>query len=167
VLSSHSSDINWPTFTVATVGAVTGVFSAVWSVVPYVSAGAKIQVTIKYVWVVGKGPVFEVDAFNRRRGAVEIRNWGILPGPPRKGGGVFLGNAIDSDGDGPRKTVQGLHSATWRVLARDLVVYELNADHSVEVRGVVDLGNGKSKASKPLKLPAGSLHQAPSVIDDA
>jgi hypothetical protein len=164
--SAQPSDFNLPTFIVATVGAVTGLFSAVWVVVPHVSAGAKIRVTLKYVFEIARGPVFDVTAYNRRRGSVEIMDWGIGGGPRGRDGLVLLGNSTPSEGDGPRKTVQGLHSASWRVLARHMVVFEENRDRAVSIRAVVELGNGKQVWSKPLKLPAGSLHQAPLVVLD-
>lgn len=160
------SSFNLPTFIIAAVGAVTGLFSAVWVVVPYVAAGAKIRVTIKYVFEISRGPVFDVAAYNRRRGSVEITDWGIGTGKRGRDGLVFLGNSTDSEGDGPRKTVQGLHSGSWRVLAREVGVFEINRDQAVSIRAVVELGNGKQVWSRPLKLPAGSLHQAPTLVPD-
>jgi hypothetical protein len=160
------SNFNLPTFIVAAVGAVTGLFSAVWVVVPHVSAGAKIRVTIKYVFVIPKGPMFDVTAYNRRRGSVEIMDWGIGAGPRGRDSLVFLGNSAESEGDGPRKTVLGLHSGSWSVLARDLDHFEINRDQAVSIQAVVELGNGKQVWSKPLKLSAGSVHQAPLIVLD-
>jgi hypothetical protein len=112
------SNFNLPTFIVASVGAVTGLFSAVWVVVPYLAAGVKIRVAINNVYVVPKGPTICVTAYNKRRGSVEITDWGIGAGRRGEDGLVFFGNATDSEGDGPRKTVLGLHSGSWSVLVR-------------------------------------------------
>jgi hypothetical protein len=163
------SDFNLPTFIVAAVGAVSGLFSATWNVVPYISSGAKIRVTIHYVFDVPRGPVFEVNAYNRRRGPVEIRQWGVRTyhlGSSREYTTVLLPATELESSDELPKTIQGKHGATWRVLARDLVVFEHNREHAVRVRGVVELGNGKESRSKLLKLPATSLHQVPRIVDD-
>lgn len=160
------SDFNWLTFVVAAVGAITGVFSAGWAVVPYVSAGAKVRVTIKYVFEVPRGPVLDVGAYNRRRGAVEILDWGLASlGRRGKDGLMFIGHSTRSEGDSARMTLAGLHSASWRVLARDLEVFERNRSQAVKIRAAVELYNEKQIWSKPLRLPAGSLHQIPRIVD--
>lgn len=160
------SNFNLPTFIVAAVGAVTGLFSAIWVVVPYLAAGAKIRVTIRNVFVVPKGPTLYVTAYNKRRGSVEITDWGIGAGPRGRDGLVFFGNATESEGDGPRKTVLGLHSGSWSVLVRDLDDFDVDRDQAVSIQAVVELGNGKQVWSKPLTLSAGSLPEVPTIVLD-
>ncbi len=166
--SPQPSDFNFPTFIVAAVGAVSGLFAAGWAVIPYVSAGAKIKVTIHYIFEVATGPIFEVNAYNKRRGSIEVRDWGVRtyhPGSSKEYTTVLLSATADRSDELP-KTVQGGHGASWRVLVRKLVVFEANRVQEVKVAGIVKLGNGKEKRSKPLKLPAGALHQVPTVVQD-
>jgi hypothetical protein len=163
------SNFNLPTFTVAAIGAATGLFSVIWNVVPHVSSGAKVLVKIHYVLHGPDGPFFEVHAYNRRRAPVEIRNCGIAQAASSKDlGTVMLAGAaaISDSPDKLPKTVDGGHVATWGVSASELGVFELNDKHHVEVRGVVELGNGKERRSRPLKLPVGALNQRPTVAPD-
>jgi hypothetical protein len=161
------SDFNWPTFILAAVGAVSGLFSAAWNVVPFIWAGAKIRVTVTGVFEVPTGPVFEVNAYNKRRGPIEIRNWGVRT-YHGSSGKDYTTVVLTQRGESDQlpKTVQGGHGATWRVYARDLVVFEKNRDQVVKVMGTVELGNGKQKKSKPLVLPVGALQQVPRVVAD-
>jgi hypothetical protein len=162
------STFNLPTFTVAAIGAATGLFSVGWNAVPYVSSGAKLRVKIHYVLHVPQGPVFEVHAYNKRRGPVEIRNWGVSYSRPSEASSTVMlaGSALAEHYDGVPTTIDGGHSATWGVLARELVAFEMNEKHPVTVRGVVELATGKERTSAPLKLQAGSLHQTLRAEDD-
>jgi hypothetical protein len=162
------STFNLPTFTVAAIGAATGLFSVAWQVIPRVSAGAKIRVKIHYVLHVPQGPVFEVHAYNNGRGPVEIRNWGVSYSRPSEAVSTVMlaGSALAEHYDGAPKTVTGGRSATWGVLARELVAFEMNSKHPVTVRGVVELATGKERTSRPLRLPAGLLHQTLPADDD-
>jgi hypothetical protein len=163
------SNFNLPTFVVAAVGAATGLFSAGWNVVPYVSSGAKIRVTIHYIYDMRAGPVFEVTAYNKRRGPVEIRNWGVRTyheGSRKHYTTVLMSGTLESGFDSEARTIQGLHGAAWRIEAPKLTVFDVNRRSGVKVKGLVNLGNGKVRKSKSLKLEAGSLHQAPRVVED-
>jgi hypothetical protein len=162
------STFNLPTFVVAAVGAFSGLVSAAWLVVSHMLAGAKISVRIEYIFVVTESrwePAFEVIANNKRRGSIEIRRWGIATYGPTSGrhpSVVYL--AADTDtSDEVAKTVQGYHGAAWTVYARKTLAFGSNKDNNVKVRGIVELGNGKRKKSKPLRLPSGALHEVPSV----
>jgi hypothetical protein len=163
------STFNLPTFIVAAVGAATGVASAAWNVVPYVSGGAKIAVKVSYWFVTtetGIEPALEVQANNRRRGSIEIRRWGIATyGPdsgPRNPSVVFL-KADTDDSDEVPKTVQGKHGATWTIYARNTQAFSLNRDHKIKVKGILELGNGKTKKSRALRLRSGALHDVPRI----
>lgn len=158
------STFNLPTFIVAAVGAA----GTVWNVVPYISAGARISLKIEYIFVQTKTelePSFEVKASNRRRGSIEIRQWGIAtygPNSRRHPSIVYLTADTDSS-DENRKTVQGKHGAAWTVYARNTLAFAWNRDNKIKVRGIVELGDGKTKMSKPLRLPARALHEVPRV----
>jgi hypothetical protein len=162
------STFNLPTFTVAAIGAATGLFSVAWNAVPHVWAGAKIRVKVHYVLHVPQGPVFEVHAYNKRRGPVEIRNWGVSYRRPSEAFSTVMlaGSTLAEHYDTVPKTVDGCNSATWGVLARELVAFEMNAKHPVTVLGVVELATGKERTSRPLRLPAGLLHQSLPADDD-
>jgi hypothetical protein len=162
------STFNLPTFTVAAIGAATGLFSVAWNAVPYVSSGAKIRVKIHYVLHVPQGPVFEVHAYNKRRGRVEIRNWGVSYSRPSEAFSTVMlaGSAPAEHYDSVPKTIDGCQSATWGILARELVAFEMNSRHPVTIRGVVELATGKERTSRPLRLPAGLLHQTLPADDD-
>jgi hypothetical protein len=162
------STFNLPTFTVAAIGAATGLFSVAWNAVPYVSSGAKIRVKIHYVLRLPQGPVFEVHAYNKRRGPVEIRNWGVSYSRPSEAFSTVMlaGSALAEHYDGVPKTIDGCRSATWGVLARELVAFEMNEKYPVTVRGVVELATGKERTSPLLKLQPGSLHQTLPAEDD-
>jgi hypothetical protein len=163
------STFNLPIFTVAAIGAATGLFSLAWNVVPRIYSGAKIRVKIHYVLHVPQGPVFEVHAYNKRRGPVEIQNWGVSYCRPSEPFSTVMlaGSAIAEHYDGVPTIIDGGHSATWGVLARELVAFEMNEKHLVTVRGVVELATGKERTSRPLRLPAGLLHQTlPADEDD-
>lgn len=164
-----SSTFNLPTFILALVGAASGVLSTAWNVVPYVSAGAKISVKIEYIFQqtnTGLEPVFEVKASNKRRGSVEIRQWGIATyesvSARRYSTIVYLRTDTDNSDEIP-KTVQGKHGAAWIAYAKKTSVYEQNRHSQVKVRGIAELGSGKLKKSKPLKLPPGALHEVPRI----
>jgi hypothetical protein len=162
------STFNLPTFVVAAVGAVSGLAAAAWNVVPYVSAGAKISVRIEYVFVgteTGLEPAFEVKANNKRRGSVEIRQWGIATYGPASGRHpsiVYLTADTDNSDEAP-KTIQGKHSAAWTVYARRTLAFSWNRHGKIKVKGIVELGDGKPKKSKPLRLQSGALHEVPHV----
>ncbi len=163
------STFNLPTFTVAAIGAATGLFSVAWNLIPRISSGARIRVKIHYVFHVPKGPIFEVHAYNKRRGPVEIRNWGVSYNRPGEAVGTVMlaGSALADHYDNVPETIKGCDSATWAVLARELVAFEMNEKHLVTVRGVVELATGRERTSRPLRLPAGLLHQTlPSDDDD-
>ncbi len=162
------STLNVPTFTVAAVAAVTGLFSVAWNVVPYLSSGARIRVKIHYVLHLPQGPVFEVHAYNKRRVPVEIRNWGVSYKRPSEAFSTVMlaGSAPAEHYDCVPKIVEGGHSATWGVLARELVAFEMNEKSPVTVRGVVELDTGKERTSSLLKLQAGSLLQKLRAEDD-
>jgi hypothetical protein len=162
------STFNLPTFTVAAIGAATGLFSVAWNAMPYVSSGAKIRVKIHYVLHVPQGPLFEVHAYNKRRAPVEIRNWGVSYSRPSEAASTVMlaGSALAEHYDSVPKAIDGGHSATWGVLARELVAFEMNEKHPVTVRGVVELATGKERTSRPLRLPAGLLHQTLPADDD-
>jgi hypothetical protein len=162
------STFNLPTFTVAAIGAVTGLFSVAWNVVPSISSRAKVRVKIHYVLHVPQGPVFEVHAYNRQWGPVEIRNWGVDYCRPSEAFSTVMlaGSALTEHYDEVPKTIDGGHSAIWGVLARELVAFEMNERHPVTVRGVVELATGKERTSALLKLQPGALHQTLSAEDD-
>jgi hypothetical protein len=162
------STFNLPTFTVAAVGAVTGLFSVGWNVLPYISPGARVRVKIHFVLHLPQGPVFEVHAYNKRRGPVDIRNWGVSYCRPSEAFSTVMlaGSALAEHYDGVPKTIDGGRSATWGVLARELVAYEMNEKYPVTVRGVVELRTGRERTSPPLKLRPGALHQTLSAEDD-
>jgi hypothetical protein len=162
------STFNLPTFTVAAIGAATGLFSVAWNLVPRISSGAKIRVKIHYVLHVPQGPVFEVHAYNKRRAPVEVRNWGVSYSRPAEAASTVMlaGSALAEHYDGVPMAIDGGHSATWGVLARELVAFEMNERHPVTVKGVVELATGKERASRPLRLPAGLLHQTLPAEDD-
>lgn len=162
------STFNLPTFTVAAIGAATGLISIGWNLVPRISSGAKIRVKIHYVLHMPKGPIFEVHAYNKRSGPVEIRNWGVSYHRPGEAVGTVMlaGSALADHYDNVPDTIKGCDSATWAVLARELVAFEMNAKHPLIVRGVVELGSGKERTSRPLRLPAGLLHQTLPADDD-
>lgn len=162
------STFNLPIFIVAAIGAATGLISVAWNALPYVSAGAKVRVKIHYVLHVPQGPVFEVHAYNKRRGPVEIRNWGVSYSRPSEAFSTVLlaGSALAQHYDGVPNTIDGGRSATWGVLARELVAFEMNEKHPVTVKGVVELATGKERTSRPLRLPAGLLHQTLPADDD-
>lgn len=162
------STFNLPTFTVAAIGAATGVFSVAWHAVPYVSAGTKIRVKIHYVLHVPEGPVFEVRAYNKRRGPVEITNWGVSYARPSEAVSTVMlaGSAPAEHYDGVPTTIDGGQSATWGVLARELVAFEMNVKNPVTVRGVVELATGKERTSPLLTLQPGALHQKLEPEDD-
>jgi hypothetical protein len=162
------STFNLPTFTVAAIGAATGLFSVAWNAIPYVSSGAKIRVKIHYVLHVPQGPVLEVHAYNKRRGPVEIRNWGVSYSRPSEAVSTVMlaGSALAEHYDSVPETIDGGHSATWGVLARELVAFEMNEKHPVTVRGVVELATGRERTSRALTLPAGLLHQTLPANDD-
>jgi hypothetical protein len=162
------STFNMPTFTVATIGAVTGLFSVAWNLVPYISSRAKIRVKIHYVLHVPHGPVFEVHAYNRQRGPVEIRNWGVSYSRPAEAFSTVMlaGSAIAEHYDDVPTTLDCGQSATWGVLARELVAFDMNERHPVTVKGVVELASGKERTSPLLKLQPGSLHQTLRAEDD-
>jgi hypothetical protein len=162
------STFNLPTFVVAAVGAASGLASAAWNVVPYVSSGAKISVRIEYIFVTtetGLEPAFEVIANNKRRGSIEIRHWGIATYRPTSGrhpSVVYLTADTDTSDEVP-KTVQGKHGAAWTVYARKTLAFAWNKDDKVKVKGIVELGNGNPKKSKSLRLQPGVLHEVPRV----
>jgi hypothetical protein len=162
------STFNLPTFTVAAIGAATGLFSVAWTLVPYLSPAAKVRVKIHYVLHLPQGPVFEVHAYNKRRGPVEIRNWGVSYSRPSEALSTVMlaGSALTEHYDDVPTALDGGHSATWGVLARELVAFEMNEKHAVTVRGVVELATGKERTSRPLRLPAGLLHQTLPADDD-
>ncbi len=163
------STFNLPTFVVAAVAAATGLVSVAWQVVPRIATGAKIRVKIHYVLHVPQGPVFEVHAYNTGRAPAEIRNWGVSYSRPAASVSTVMlaGSALTEHYDGVPTAVAGGHSATWGVLARELVAFEMNEKHPVTVRGVVELVTGKERMSRPLTLPAGLLHQTlPADNDD-
>jgi hypothetical protein len=162
------STFNLPTFTVAAIAAATGLFSVAWNLRPYVFAGARIQVKIHYVLHVPQGPVFEVHAYNKRRGPVEIRNWGVSYSRPSEASSTVMlaGPALAEHYDSAPETIDGGQSATWGVLARELVAFEMNEKHPVTVKGVVELATGKELTSRALRLPAGLLHQTLPADDD-
>jgi hypothetical protein len=162
------STFNLPTFTVAAIGAATGLFSVGWNLLPYVWPGAKIRVKIHYVLHVPQGPVLEVHAYNKRRGPVEIRNWGVSYSRPSEAFSTVMlaGSALAEHYDSVPKTIDGCHSATWGVLARELVAFEMNEKYRVTVKGVVELATGKERTSPALKLQPGSLQQKLSAEDD-
>jgi hypothetical protein len=162
------STFNLPTFTVAAIGAATGLVSVAWNVIPRISSGAKIRVKIHYVLHVPQGPVFEVHAYNKRRAPVEVRNWGVSYSRPAEAASTVMlaGLALAEHYDGVPKTIDGGRSATWGVLARELVAFEMNEKHPVTVKGVVELATGKERASRSLRLPAGLLHQTLPADDD-
>jgi hypothetical protein len=159
---SSPSNFNLPTFIVAAVGAATGVFSAGWNVVPYISLGAKIHVTVELVYEARSNkPHFEVNAYNKRRGPVGIEDWGIsiyevVSG--RQYPTAWWATAV-ADRNGIM-TIQGQHSARWLVAARHVPALEINARSEIKVWGVVKLGNGKERKSKALKLDEGLLRRA-------
>jgi hypothetical protein len=168
MLAPPPSTFNLPTFVVAAVGAVSGLATAAWNVVPYVSAGAKISVKVEYIFVgtkTGLEPSFEVKASNKRRGSVEIRKWGIATYGPTSGrypSKVYL-TADTDDSDEVPKTIQGGHGAAWTVYARNTLAFEWNRRNKIKVKGIVELGNDKPKKSKPLRLQPGALHEVPRV----
>jgi hypothetical protein len=161
-----TSNFNLPTFIVAAVGAATGLFSAGWNVVPYISSGAKIHVAIGLVYDVSANPHFEVNAYNKRRGPVGIADWGIRThdeASGRKYPTMWWTTAVP--GSSGIMTIQGQHSARWLVEARDVTAFEINERCEVRVWGVVKLGNGKEGKSRSLKLQAGALHRVPGVAE--
>jgi hypothetical protein len=162
------STFNLPTFTVAAIGAATGLFSVAWNLGLRFSSGAKIRVKIHYVFHVPNGPIFEVHAYNKRRGPVEIRNWGVAYNRPGVAVGTVMlaGPALADHYDNVPSTINGCNSATWAVLARELVAFEMNEKHPLTVRGVVELATGRERTSRPLRLPAGLLHQTLPAEDD-
>src|ERR1035441_2065615 len=143
------STFNLPTFVVAAVGAASGLASAAWNVVPYVSAGAKISVRIEYIFVTterGLEPAFEVIANNKRRGSIEVRNWGIAtygPTSRRRPSVVYL-TADTVTSDEVPKTVQGKHGAAWTVFARKTLAFAWNENGKVRVKGIVELEIGRA-----------------------
>ena len=162
------STFNLPTFVVAAVGAASGLAAVAWNVVPYVSAGAKISVRIEYIFVGTKAsmePAFEVKANNKRRGSIEIRQWGIATYGPTSGRHPSIAylKADTDDSDEAPKTVPGKHGAAWTVYARSTLAFAWNRNNKIMVKGIVELGNGKRKASKPLRLPSGALHEVPRI----
>jgi hypothetical protein len=163
-----ASTFNLPTFTVAAVAAVTGLLAVAWNVVPYLFPAARIRVKIHYVLHLTQGPVFEVHAYNKRRVPVEIRNWGVSYSRPSEAFSTVMlaGSAPAEHYDCVPQTIDGGHSATWGVLARELVAFEMNEKHPVTVRGVVELKTGKERTSALLKLQAGSLHRTLRAEDD-
>jgi hypothetical protein len=162
------STFNLPIFIVAAVGAATGLVSVAWNVIPRISSGAKIRVKIHYVLHVPQGPVFEVHAYNMRRGPVEIRNWGVSYNRPGEAAGTVMlaGPALADHYDTVPNTINGCDSASWAVLARELVAFEMNEKHPLTVRGVVELATGRERTSRPIRLPAGLLHQTLPADDD-
>lgn len=162
------STFNLPTFTVAAIGAVTGLFSVGWNVVPSIASRARVRVKIHYVLHVPQGPVFEVHAYNRQWGPVEIRNWGVSYSRPSEAFSTVMlaGSALAEHYDVVPKTIDGGRSAIWGVLARELAAFDMNEKHPVTVRGVVELATGKERTSALLKLQPGALHQTLRAEDD-
>jgi hypothetical protein len=162
------STFNLPTFTVATIGAVTGLITVAWNLVPRISSGARIRVKIHYVFHVPKGPIFEVHAYNKRRAPVEIRNWGVSYNRPGEAVGTVMlaGSTLAEHYDNVPDTINSCDSATWAVLARELVAFEMNEKHPLTIRGVVELATGSERTSSPIRLPAGLLHQTLPGDDD-
>jgi hypothetical protein len=158
------STFNLPTFVVAAVGAVSGLAAAAWNVVPYVSAGAKISVKIEYILVAtetGVERAFEVKANNKRRGSVEIRQWGIATYGPASGrypSVVYLTADTDNSDKVPI-TILGKHGAAWTVYARKTPAFKWNRKNKIKVKGIVELGDGKRTKSKPLLLQSGALYE--------
>jgi hypothetical protein len=165
------SELNLLTFIVAAVGAFTGVASLAWNVVPYISSGAKIRVELSYIGEIqkegGVRRVFEISAYNKRRGPIQIRQCGIqmYPSGSRKPYTTFFAQQRDSDDEIP-KTVQGGHGARWRIYANELSVYEENKLRKVKLGAIVQLGNGKDKKSRPLRLAQGALHAGFTLVPD-
>lgn len=162
------STFNLPTFTVAAIGAVTGLFSMGWNLLPYAAPGTRIRVKIHYVLLLPQGPVLEVHAYNQRRGPVEVRNWGVAYGRPAEAVSTVMlaGSAPAAHYDGVPAAIDGGDSATWGVLASQLTAFEMNEKHPVTVKGVVELRTGRECTSSPLKLRAGALHQTLRAADD-
>lgn len=173
-MSSAPSGFDWLTFAVAAVGAVTGIFAAAWNVVQYISSGAKIYVTASYIYDIANGPVLEVNAYNKRRGPIEVRRWGVRtyqPKPSRirtygfqHATTVYLSSGLKRS-DEVSKTIQGGHGATWAVQFKELNGFDGNKENWVKFRAIVLLGNGDKKKSRPLRIPPGSLHQVPRLVE--
>jgi hypothetical protein len=134
-MSSAPSEFDWLTFAVAAVGAVTGAFAAAWNVVQYISSGSKIHVTAEYIYDLANGPVLEVNAYNERRGPVEVRRWGVItyqPAPSRirthsfrRGQTCYPSSSLKRSDD-VRKTVQGEHSGTSAIQFKELNGFDGN-----------------------------------------
>lgn len=110
-------------------------------------------------------PAFEVKASNKRRGSIEIRHWGIATYGPTSGrhpSVVYL-TADTDDSDKVPITVQGKHGAAWTVYARKTLAFDWNRNNMIKVRGIVELGNGKRKKSKQLRLQSRALHEVPHI----